>query len=360
MDSAKNTTKPTTYRGTFRRHRVLLSLPLVLGVLGAAAFIGTHTTSYTSNASLWVDTAPPTPSSVGPGAAGLAQQPAQAEQSLLGELMTTNQFAVAVANGSLLGRAIGDPAEIEAKAASYVTTSQVGSLVTGPQVLALSYTASSPTLARSVLQAIISELIHEGSGLGAAHVHASITYYKALLAEQSSIVTSATANVTAYLAQHPNASPQTDPNLSSRVAAENAANQQLSQTKSALSQAQGAASNTSAWMVDVVDTPSAALASVFSKKKMVEVVLGGLIAGGLISFLGVLSLLPKAPKERWEDELPASGASSQQWVGEPVRAGLTLTGTGDRVRDREEAAPSRGQSEPARGRRGAGAVVWRR
>jgi hypothetical protein len=358
MDSLQKTPKPTPYRATFRRHRLLLSLPLVLGILGAAVIVATHKTDYTSTANLWVDTAPPNASSVGPGAGALPTTPAAAEQSLLGELITTNQFAVAVADGSLLRHELGDQAEINLKAASYVTPAQVGSLVGGPQVLALSYTSSSPGIARSVLQAIINELIRQSTGLSAIHVQAAITYYKSLITEQSGVLASATANVNAFLATHPNATAQSNPNLSALVSAENAADQQLSQTKSSLSQAQGASGTTSGWMVDVIDTPSVAEADTFGKKKMVEVVLGGLFAGGLISFLGVLMLLPKREKERWEDELLDSGLTDQQWLADPLRPGPGFASVGEQPRDRDE--PGRGQTEPLRERHGARTISWRR
>lgn len=358
MDSAQTTTQPTTFRGTFHRHRRLLSIPLVLGVLGAAAVIATHKSSYMSTASLWVDTAPPSASSVGPGAASLPTTPASAEQSLLSELITTNQFAVAVANGSLLGRSIGSQAQIDAKAATYLTSAQVGSIAAGPQVLALSYTAPSAAMARSVLNGIINELIREGSGLTATHAQQSVAYYKALGAQQSSSLATASANVQAYLSQHPNATSQSSPTLSALVSAENALNQQLAQTNSALSQAKGLSG--SGWMVDVIDRPSSAVANALGKKKMLEVLIGGLFGGALISFLGVVALLPNRPKERWEDELLA-GSIGEQWVADPSRAGLALTSLGhDQSHDHDEAGAGHGRPESARERRSGRTVSWHR
>src|SRR3954471_19446894 len=106
MDQGLDKSSPlsTSYRETFRRHRKLLCLPVVLGGLAAAFFLFGTGKTYSSTASLWVDTTATAPSSVGDGSGStpLAQPPAVAEQSLLSELLTTRAFTASVAQNSLL------------------------------------------------------------------------------------------------------------------------------------------------------------------------------------------------------------------------------------------------------------------
>lgn len=325
MDSSRKKTKPTSYRGTFRRYWWLLCLPLVLGVAGAAFFVVQYHKTYRSDASLWVDTAPPNTSSVGAGAASLPTTPAAGEQTLLSELLTTNAFAVSVAQNSLLGSSLGSQAEIELKAASELTSTQVGSLVSGPQVLALSYTGSSAALATSTLRAIVKQLIADSQGLSQQHDQALVAYYQSMLAAQSKVLAAARARVDAYLAKHPHATTQSDPNFSALMAAQSAASQQLGQTNSALSQASGSR-NGGGWSVRVIDQPSAAQPVVLGKKKMLEVLLAGLFGGALISFLGVVALTPTRKPEPWEDELLESELLAADRISEASRKGLLPTG----------------------------------
>ena len=65
--SIRASRRETSYRETFRRHRKLLCTPMVLGALAAALFLFGMGRTYTSTASLWVDTAAPLPSSIGAG-----------------------------------------------------------------------------------------------------------------------------------------------------------------------------------------------------------------------------------------------------------------------------------------------------
>src|SRR5436853_461082 len=104
MDQDRDKSKPPSaaYRETFRRHRKLFCMPPILGALAAALFLFGMGKTYKSTASLWIDTAPPAPSSVGAstGSASLPEPPATAEQAILSELLTTKAFAASVAETS--------------------------------------------------------------------------------------------------------------------------------------------------------------------------------------------------------------------------------------------------------------------
>src|SRR5438045_993654 len=98
MDQGRDNGKPpsTSYRETFRRHRKLFCMPVILGALAAAFFLFAMGRTYTSTASLWVDTTPPLPSSAGANTSSLAEPPASAEQGVLTELLSTRAFAASV------------------------------------------------------------------------------------------------------------------------------------------------------------------------------------------------------------------------------------------------------------------------
>jgi uncharacterized protein involved in exopolysaccharide biosynthesis len=341
VDVKPDQSKSTSIRETFRRHRVLFSLPMVLGLLAAGFVLFHTTTTYRSTTNLWVDTAPPTASSVGANAVPLPTTPAAAEQSVLSELLNTRSFAVSVARESLLGKYLGSPAAIELHAPSLLTSSQVGSLAAGPQLLQISYTATSPAVASSTLGAIVKELQQDSAGLSTQHNQDAIAYYKSQVAVGTKAVATARGQVDAYLAQHPHSTSQSDPNLSALIAAVNAASTQLAQSNTALSQASGTRAG-GGWLVQVVDSPSAAVANALGKKKMLEVLLGGIFGGALISFLGAMALTPAKKKEPWEDEFAADSPAPSYPARDSFAGGLMGE---SRARSRARSAASELEDE---------------
>jgi uncharacterized protein involved in exopolysaccharide biosynthesis len=239
-------------------------------------------------------------SSVGATSSGLAEPPASAEAAILSELLTTGSFATSVAEHSLLGKSLGSPAAIRAKAAGLLSNGQLVQSVPGGQVLEISYSASSPEMAKSVLGALITQLRTYTNRLTAQHAQAAVAYDKAQAKAAQAALATARSNVAAYQAQHPGVS-HTDPTYVSLVAAESNALTQLSQANTALSQATGTGSD--GWSMQVIDPPSQASTTTPHKSKIAEVILAGALGGALVSFLAVVALTP-VRKERWEDELP--------------------------------------------------------
>lgn len=293
---------PTSYRGTFRRHRKLFCAPIILGTLAAGFFLFGMAKSYTSTASLWVDTAPPVSSSVGANTgAPLTQPPSSAVQGVLSELLMTRSFASTVAETSLLGKSLGSAAAVQAKAEDHLGAGQIVQSVPGNQILALSYSASSPAMAQSVLGAVVTQLRHYTDRLTAQHNQTALGYDREQVKADETALSAARSQVTAYQAQHPGVT-QSDPNYASLVSAEDSAATQLAQATTALSQVAGA-SNANGWLISVLDPPSPGISTTARKSKMAEVILGGVLGGVLVSFLAVVALTP-AKKEAWEDELP--------------------------------------------------------
>jgi uncharacterized protein involved in exopolysaccharide biosynthesis len=339
MDQGLDESKPpsTSYRETFRRHRKLFCLPIILGALGASLFLFGMGKTYKSTASLWVDTPPPAASTIGANTdPALTQPPAASEQAVLTELLTTRGFAASVAESSLLGKSLGSAAAIREAAAGLLGKGQVVQTVPGGQVLQISYSASSPAMAESVLGAVIAQLRNYTESRTFRHNQASVAYERVQVKAAETALTTARSHVAAYQAQHPGVT-QADPNYVSLVAAETNAATQLTQANTALSQVSGT-SNGGAWSIQVIDPPSQASTTALGKKKIVEVVLGGALGGLLVSFLAVVFLTP-ARKEVWEDELPIGGPVAPHVPpADPFRPGSN----GDGVRT----TPARSASAP--------------
>jgi uncharacterized protein involved in exopolysaccharide biosynthesis len=301
----KSNPPSSSYRETFRRHRKLFCIPVVLGVLAGAFFVFTSTPTYKSTASLWVDTAPPLASTVGAGPTNpLVTPPAASEQGILTELLTTQSFAAAVAKSSSLGKSLGNKASIWKNAPTYLEAGQVVPTVYGQQLLRITYSGSSPSEAQSVLNGVVTQLRDYNNSLTADHNDASVAYDKEQVKLAEATLAAARSNVNAYLAQHPGAS-QADPNLLALTAAENNAVTALGTANATLSQT--SATNSAGWTIQVIDPANPGIAPAVGKKKMLEVILGGAIGGMLLSFLVVVAITP-AKKEVWEDELPIGTA----------------------------------------------------
>jgi uncharacterized protein involved in exopolysaccharide biosynthesis len=303
MEQGLDNTEPpsTSYRETFRRHRKLFCLPIILGALVAGVLLFATQKSYKSTASLWVDTTPPAQSSIGAGSSALVQPPASAEGGILSELLTTGSFASSVAQNSLLGKSLGSVAAIRQKAASLLGTGQVVPTVEGNQVLQISYTASSPAMATSVLAAIIAQLQNYTDRLTSQHNRDAVASATEQVKAAETALATARRNVAAYKERRPKVT-QADPSYVALVAAENNAVARLGQANTALGQVAGAG-NAGGWSIHVIDPPTNAGSAGMGKKKIVEIIFGGAMVGLLVSFLAVVLLTP-AKKEVWEDELP--------------------------------------------------------
>lgn len=283
---------------------------MVLGVLAAGLLVFQTGKSYTGTATIWVDTAPPVPSSASSNSTPLSSAPAAAEQGILTELLTTNAFAISVAQNSLLGQQLGGAAGIKANAAGALEQGQVVPTISGQQVLKISYTGPSPAIATSTVGAIASQLRQYNDGLTGQHDQAAVAYDKQQVQTASNALTAARNALNAYLLQHPKAG-QTDPNFQALSSAESNADNRLGAADTALSQAI-AARTSGGWTMQLIDHPTVFTVAT-GKKKMLEEILGGLLGGALVSFLAVIALTP-ARKESWDDDLP-TGSSVPRGMG---------------------------------------------
>src|SRR5690348_17217357 len=165
------------YLDTYRQHRLLFLLPLLIGVVLAVWFNLGAPKLYRSSTSLWSDTA-------GGSANDLtgAPPPAAQEQTMLNELLRTQYFTKAVARKSpledylkahpsqgwgpsaLIAKLRGTPT-IEERIASSLSIKRVTSLVLGPHVLQINYDGPTPMVSYQTLKAMVKEFEQQRDAL---------------------------------------------------------------------------------------------------------------------------------------------------------------------------------------------------
>lgn len=326
-------TKSTSYRETFRRHRKLLCLPMILGIFIAAWSVLGSAKSYQSTVSLWVDTPASMDSSLGNVNPAIVP-PAQQEQNVVTELLSTRSFVLSVGHDSALAgylashrssgfspsalfSSLGGAGSVDNRIIAALDPTQVTTTVAGPQVLQLSWKGPTPAVAASTLGALVTQLQQDSARFSQAHSQGAIAYYKAQVQAASQALTAARSQVGAYINQHPGAAAG-DPNLTALQAAEGVASTQLTQANSNYTTAASTSkdSGIAASAVQVIDPPNVPTGPTSGKKKALIAILGGLFGGALISFLGVVALtrrksssLEDEDERRLRNEAPVAGPS---------------------------------------------------
>ena len=302
-------TRMRAYRETFRRHRRLLILPIVLAVFVAGWFVLGSPKSYQSTASLWVDTPASSDSSLGNANPAIIP-PSQQEQNVLTELLATQDFPLAVGHQSSLGQylathgsggwsptallsSIGGGGSLDANIVSALGPTNVISTVPGPQVLQITYRGPTPAVAQNTLSVLVQKLQQQGSQLTKQRNQQVAAYYKAQVQTASQAVAAARAQAAAYIAQHQGAAAG-DPNLAAIQNAQGTASTQLTESTGKLNEAMSNAQDSggAGGMIHVLDSPTAPAGPVTGKTKELLGIFGGLFAGLLITALGIVALTP--------------------------------------------------------------------
>jgi hypothetical protein len=305
------------YRETFRRHRILFCLPPLLGAL-ALGFLGfSASAKYQSTASLWIDNGPTAGSSLN---STTGTQPSASEQTLLNELLATQNFDLDVANGSALKAYItaqgGTKQQIEGNLASAVSTG-VGSSTPGPQILNLTFTGSTPQISQSALQSLISHLQNAMSYYGQIFGQSAQAFYQKQVTTANKALSEATAAAIAFQRSHPGATSQNNQDYAALQAAVQSANGQLANATSQLNQAQSqAAGNGVSTLVRVVDPPALPANPTSGKKKAAIKLVGGLVGGLIITALIIVAMTPSR-EDRWDVEITGTEPPNRPALGGP-------------------------------------------
>ncbi len=285
------------YIETYREHRVLFLVPLLVGMLFALWTTLGAPHVYRSSTSIWSDTA-------GGSANDLsgAPPPAAQEQTTLNELLRTQYFPTAVAKGgpleaylkthdsegwgpgALLTKLKG-AATLDDRTASYLSPKRVTSLVLGPHVLKISYDGPSAAVAYGTLKALIKEYEGQRNVLRTD----AINNYKDAVAAASKELRDARAEVATYLREHPGAS-ASDPQKQALVHAEQNALDQLSGATQSLNDAATSTLGSSQPTLRIVDPPELPAAATSTHKKFLFSIFAGLFVGALVSALGIVAL----------------------------------------------------------------------
>ncbi|HEX3617950.1 MAG TPA: hypothetical protein VHU61_15520 [Solirubrobacteraceae bacterium] len=292
------------YGKTFRKRWPLyLVLPLVAAA--GIGYLSLKTKTYESTATLWVDYSAAEQSSLNlTSSSGDTAQPATVEQGTLTELLSTSAFDSAVAE-----QAGVSPGMRNMVADTMDTT--VTSAVPGPQVLAVTYTGASATEAQKIAAAVVTQLQTWTSRLERNFDGAATKYTQSLYNSAVKAVSSAKAAVNAYQRAHRHVTTQNSQTYASLVSALAVANSSLASERSALNQdAAQSKSTDSAATISVLDAAALPTAPHTKIKTLAVKVIGGGIAGGLLSFLLVVLFTPGGDDRR-NDELDSAEMTRQ-------------------------------------------------
>jgi len=179
-----------SYAETFFRHRLLLTAPVLIAFVLAAAYGMKQPRSYVAAATLWVDRRIPADSTIGtsPG----SDWPSAGQQALLTSLLASRGFMLAVAKDSpLAGRLNGPQLEVDLALTRLAATVSVAT--PGPQVMAIAVKQPAPELATGVAAAVVRQFLREEENRIRARGKAQITYDKQQLSAASRSVRTAEA-----------------------------------------------------------------------------------------------------------------------------------------------------------------------
>lgn len=290
------------YLRTFRQHRPLFLLPVLLAVVFAGWFTLGEPKLYRSTTTLWADpVGGPPPETIG------APTAAAQEQAMLAELLTTQSFRTAVARGgplaahlerhpsegwglsALLAELRGSGA-LDDRIAAALGGRRATSTALGAHVLEIKLDAPSPTLAVGTLRALLTEFQAER----AVRRSVALGAYRAEVAAATAALAEARTKLLDFTREHPSAS-RTNPMRALLATAERNADARLVDAKGALEQASSSPASASAQRsLRVVDPPTVPTAPTAGPKRVALGLVAGLFAGVLVSILGIVALTRSA------------------------------------------------------------------
>jgi hypothetical protein len=322
------------YRETFRRHPVRFSLPIIVSIAFAAWFAFGSPRVYRSTASVWIDNGPVEGSSLEDLSVQAAQAsmglltgpvgPAPIEQVTLKEQLSSPMFDQAVGEDSLLPRYLASGArqgfsptvllkhggvsiqyEVMQAIQTGVTTSSPG-----PEVLRVAYSGPTPAVAQSVLKSLLAHLKSNSTIYGNDFAQTEAMFFEQTATVASRAAVNAAATVASYKSEHPSASVDTDPIYA-------ALRQSAKKTSSALTAATAAVNSIHQGstgmnaVIRVIDPPSLPSGPTVSTGQTALSLVGGLVAGLLMSLVAVVPSTPTV--RRWDSELSTAPWMRLRW-----------------------------------------------
>ena len=286
-----------SYVETFRRHRLLFTLPVIITTLLAIWFVLGTPKTYKSGASLWVDTPATQPSSLQEDNPAILTPAAQAQQ-LLTELLATRHFRLRIAHDgplaaylkkhpsegfgpTLLLKNLRGGASVDDRAFDALDPKHVFTAIAGPQVLGVEFHGPTSPVAVGTVKALIAAFNERRNGLDVRRQQLALEHYQSQMDAASKTL----AEVQRRIAKASSAAEMQALQQAQRVAQTRlrAGTRGYNQTSLSLAAAriQGA-------RYQVIDAPSEPAPAVGGMKKSLMVVFAGLFVGALISFLGII------------------------------------------------------------------------
>jgi capsular polysaccharide biosynthesis protein len=282
------------HRQTFRRHKIALILPIVIALLASGWYAHSRPYKYEAVMTLWFDNSAGTASSLTDPSPWTT--PAGQGQAVLQELFGTAQFLVAAGHAGPLA---ADLARQYPGASQAAIDGEVGSLLsksfsatpTGPQVVKVTMTGTDPSYMPGTLAGVATAYRNEVDSDISIRDQASSTYLEAQLAQAEQNLQQADQALTSYQATHPASILANNPTYAqlAAVATQDQTAYSTLETDLQGSQTPPSQSITSPAAFHVVDTPLAAFRE-SNKKHEIFIVLGGFLAGVVISVLALSAL----------------------------------------------------------------------
>lgn len=228
------------YVETFFRHRLLLTVPIAISVAVAIALVLIQPRAYSSSIKIWVDR-----TSYGLTAAdNNYQTPAQEQADVITELLRTRSFCITVgdqgnltteissgssSSSGILGKVQsklqsllgGSSGATSGGSTSSSTNPALGDAVyadvsghttvdaTGPQIITVTFTDTSPQVAASTAQAVFDQFVAQLLSTKRAQSQAAVDFYTQQVKSVQTDLATADTKLFDYIAQHPGAN---DPN----------------------------------------------------------------------------------------------------------------------------------------------------
>ncbi|MGZ4618976.1 MAG: hypothetical protein ACXV3F_09705 [Frankiaceae bacterium] len=333
-----------TYLELFFRHRLLLTVPLLIALVAGVGWGLTRDRTYKATASVWTDAPIPNDSTVGTHSVN-DTPPSAGQQALLTELLATRSFQMSVANDSPMAKDVQGRSATDVESALSAMAGKIEVSTAGPQVVTVSVKDTNPQMATGIASGLVKQFIAAESDRIRRRANAQLTYDKQQLTESAKALSTGQAALAKYTREHPDAGAG-DGAITQLTAAVTTAQQQNATASEAVTKDNALLAHVADNSVlEVIDQPTSAYPQ-SRQKALVIGGIGGLLAGGTIVILALLVLMARDNSVRQESELEAQALTVVGTIGElqsPRRA-MQRQGRDDQHRQ-SDGAPAPGDSE---------------
>lgn len=278
------------YLETFFRHPVLLTLPVVIGLLAGGAFALSVPREYVASATIWTDT--PVPDAPTIATTGGSSPPSAGQAALMSQLLATRSFMESVAMNSPVAEDLAGLSPVEA---DWLLGSLAGSIsvsTPGPQVMSIAVRMDDPTEVTGVASAVLEQFDRFQRDKAGARAELQAEFDQRQLEDAGKALQQAEADLADYLEANPTSDRSGDPAAGSLIAAAALAQQLYADASAAYALSSAALTDAQTPALEVIDEPTAA----YPQSRMKGVLIGaagGALAGLTLSVLALLVLMAR-------------------------------------------------------------------